>query len=261
MSEESARLGPAVQETPGRKATGGDTDTLLQTEGLTKDFGGIKAVDGVDFDLDEGERRCLIGPNGAGKSTLINLITGQLEPTDGRVYFDGADITDWESYERIRAGMSLKFQSPHVYSKLTVRSNLRIPLQQREEPTTERIRDLLDKVSLPADLLDEQADSLSHGQQQHLEIAMALALQPELLLLDEPVAGLSAEEQRRVADLIKSLNDDGLTFIIIEHAIDFVEAVAEKVTVMHNGELFRHGTIEEIQADSEVRRIYLGGDG
>jgi len=225
MSDEAAVSGPAVRKTPASHATGADTDRLLKTEGLTKDFGGIKAVDDVDFSIEEGERRCLIGPNGAGKSTLINLVTGQLEPTAGRVYFDGDDVTDWESYDRINAGMSLKFQSPHVYSELTVRSNLRIPLQRREAPTTKRMCDLLDRVNLPAELLDERADSLSHGQQQHLEIAMALSLQPELLLLDEPVAGLSAEEQRRVADLIRSLNDDGLTFVIIEHDIDFVESV------------------------------------
>lgn len=260
MSQDSSSLGRNVHKTPGSQATGSDTDRILQTEALTKDFGGIKAVDDVAFSITEGERRCLIGPNGAGKSTLINLITGQLKPTAGRVYFDGADITETDSYERINAGMSLKFQSPNVYNKLTVRSNLRIPLQRRQEPTTDRLVDLLDRVNLGEDLLEERADSLSHGQQQHLEIAMALALEPKLLLLDEPVAGLSSEEQQRVAELVRSLNDDGITFVIIEHDIDFVEAVAEKVTVMHNGALFREGSIEEIQADSEVRRIYLGGE-
>lgn len=259
MSQESS-LDPNVRKTPGGEATGPDTDRILQTEQLSKDFVGIKAVDDVGFSVEEGERRCLIGPNGAGKSTLINLITGQLKPTAGRVYFDGTDITKQESYERINAGMSLKFQSPNVYSELTVRSNLRIPLQRRQKPTTDRIVSLLERVNLSKDLLEERADSLSHGQQQHLEIAMALALEPKLLLLDEPVAGLSSEEQQRVADLVRLLNKDGITFVIIEHDIDFVEAVAEKVTVMHNGKLFREGSIDEIQADSEVRRIYLGGE-
>lgn len=260
MSQNSQASSPTVKETPAVKATGPNVDTVLQTKNLTKDFGGVTAADEVDFNVENGELRCIIGPNGAGKSTLVNLITGQLKPTKGKVFFDSHDITQWESFERVNAGMSLKFQSPNVYGKLTAKENIRIPLQQTQQPTNKRIVELINKVNLPEDILKKRADSLSHGEQQHLEIAMALALEPKILFLDEPVAGLSTDEQRRIADLVRSLNNNGLTIIAIEHNIDFVENVSDKVTVMHDGRLFREGSIEEIQSDDEVRRIYLGAE-
>ena len=246
--------------TPAGAATGPDTDTVLQTEGVTKEFGGLTAVDDVDFGVDTGELHCLIGPNGAGKSTLLGLITGQLQPTAGRVFYQGREITELEPFERVREGISLKFQSPNLFGALSVRENLRVPLQRTSEgDSTRRASALLEKVGLTAELLADRASQLSHGQQQRLEVAMALATDPDLLLLDEPVAGLSVEERTRVAELLRSLNADGLTFVVVEHDIDFVEQVADTVTVLHQGECFRQGSIEAIRDDDEVRRIYLGG--
>ncbi len=243
--------------TPAVDRTGPDTDTLLATEGLTKHFGGLTAVDSVDLSVKEGELRCLIGPNGAGKSTLLDLITGQLESSEGSIYFDGIDLTDLDTYERIDAGLSVKFQSPHVYEDLSVAENLQIPLQRTDRDVDETIHRTLHRIGLSA-RQDVQAGELSHGQQQRLEIGMATTLDPELLLLDEPVAGMSIEETREVAELIQSLNDDGMALVVIEHDMEFVDEISQQVTVLNQGEIFRQGTIEEIQDDPDVRRIYLG---
>ena len=242
---------------PAVEATGGETDALLATEGLTKHFGGLTAVDSVDFSVDEGELRCLIGPNGAGKSTLLDLITGQLTPSEGRIYFDGTDLTDLQSHERIDAGLSVKFQSPHVFEDLTVGQNLRIPLQRTSQDPAEAIHRTLDRVDLSTEI-DVEAGELSHGQQQRLEIGMATTIEPELLLLDEPVAGMSVEETADVAELIRSLNDDGMAVLVVEHDMEFVRDSSPQVTVLNQGAIFRQGTIEEIEADPDVRRIYLG---
>lgn len=242
---------------PAVEATGGETDALLATEGLTKHFGGLTAVDSVDFSVDEGELRCLIGPNGAGKSTLLDLITGQLTPSEGRIYFDGTDLTDLQSHERIDAGLSVKFQSPHVFEDLTVGQNLRIPLQRTSQDPAEAIHRTLDRVDLSTEI-DVEAGELSHGQQQRLEIGMATTIEPELLLLDEPVAGMSVEETADVAELIRSLNDDGMAVLVVEHDMEFVRDISQQVTVLNQGAIFRQGTIEEIEADPDVRRIYLG---
>ena len=251
---------PMVRKTPASAATGPDVDTILQTENLTKRFGGFTAIDEVDFGIDAGELRCLIGPNGAGKSTLLKLVVGRHRATDGRIYYQGQDITDTEPHERVNLGIGMKFQVPSVFEKLTAAQNMRLPLQRSARGDLEgEIHDRLDRIGL-ADSADVIAAELSHGEQQRLEIGMAAALDPELLLLDEPVAGLSLEERGDIADLVTSLNDDGIAFIVIEHDIDFVERIAEEVTVLHQGEVFREGAIEEIRADPEVRRIYLGGE-
>lgn len=253
-SDPTTKLKPAVA------ATGLDRDAILATEDLTKRFGGLTAVDHVDFTVDEGELRCLIGPNGAGKSTLLELITGQLSPTAGSVYFDGIDLTDVQSHERIEAGISVKFQSPHIYSDLTVEQNLQIPLQRSDrDDIAEATDETLAEIGL-ADRIDTPAGDLSHGQQQRLEIGMAMTLEPTLMLLDEPVAGMSVEETADVASVIRSLNDDGMAFVVIEHDMAFVRKISETVTVLNQGEIFRQGSIEEIEADEDVKRIYLGED-
>jgi len=251
---------PNIRETPAGKTTGPDTDTLLQTQGLVKEFGGLTAIDGVDFGVDEGELRCLIGPNGAGKSTLMKLITGRHDATDGRIFYDGADVTEMRSHERVRQGIGIKFQVPSVFEAMTAFENVRLPAQRVVDgDVRERVSDTLERVGLGG-FDDVTASDLSHGQQQRLEIGMAAALEPDLLLLDEPVAGLSLEERGEIADLVQELNDDGITFVIIEHDIDFVERIADAVTVLHQGAVFREGSIEDIRADDEVRRIYLGGE-
>ena len=251
---------PATRQQPAVRATGTDREVVLATENLTKRFGGLTAVDSVDFTVDEGELRCLIGPNGAGKSTLLELIVGLLSPTEGRVFFDGVDLTDLPSNKRIDTGLSVKFQSPHVYEDLTVRDNLRIPLQRTDRDDVEAtIVGTMEEIGLGG-RGDTIAGDLSHGQQQRLEIGMATTLDPKLMLLDEPVAGMSVEETADVASLVRSLNDDGMAFVVIEHDMEFVREISEQVTVLNQGEIFRQGPIEEIESDPAVKRIYLGED-
>ena len=253
---------PTVKTTPAVDATGEGSSRILETRGLRKEFGGLTATDDVDFALEEGELRCLIGPNGAGKSTFLNLLTGQLEPTAGEIYYDGTDITGLPSHERVGRGISMKFQVPSVYEGLTVAQNLRIPLQQVVEPDAfdPRTREILERFDLLAER-ETVAANLSHGQQQRLEIGMAMAMEPKLMLLDEPVAGLSVEETADIAELLQEVaDDDGVALIVIEHDIDFVETIADRVTVLDQGSIFREGSIGEIKTDPEVKRIYLGED-
>jgi len=249
----NARQKPAVA------TTGSGRDAILATRQLTKNFGGLTAVDDVDFEVNEGEIRCLIGPNGAGKSTLLNLITGQLSASEGDVYFDGVDLTDLDPHERIDTGLSVKFQSPHVYENLSVRRNLKVPLQRTDRDIDRVLAETLDRISLTEEA-DTPAGDLSHGQQQRLEIGMAITLDPELMLLDEPVAGMSVDETADVAALIRSLHDDGMAFLVVEHDMEFVREISEQVTVLNQGAVFRQGPIEEIETDEAVRRIYLGED-
>ncbi|NGM68945.1 ABC transporter ATP-binding protein [Natronolimnobius sp. AArcel1] len=251
---------PTVKTNVAVDETGVDTDTILQTRDLRKQFGGLTATDDVDFGIDEGELRCLIGPNGAGKSTFVKLLTGRLEPTDGSIYYNGSEITSLPSYKRVKRGISIKFQVPSIYPNLTVRENVRIPLQTVADAAAfeERTHDILERFHL-AETADQTASSLSHGQQQRLEIAMAMTLEPTLMLLDEPVAGLSVEETSEIAELLTTINEeDGVAFIVIEHDIDFVEAIADQVTVLHQGSIFTEGSIEDVRTDPDVRRIYLG---
>lgn len=246
-----------VKQKPAVAATGSSTDTLLATKRLTKNFGGLTAVDSVNFSITEGEIRCLIGPNGAGKSTLLELITGQLSPSEGDIYFNGKELTGMDTHDRIDTGLSVKFQSPHVYGDLTVEENLRVPLQRTDRDVETVLTETLDRIAL-AKKADNSASDLSHGEQQRLEIGMAVTLDPILMLLDEPVAGMSVDETADVAELIRSLHADGMTFLVVEHDMEFVRQISEQVTVLNQGSIFRQGSIEEIEADEEVRRIYLG---
>lgn len=232
-------------------------EVILRTENLTKDFGGLRAVDSVDYELPADELRCLIGPNGAGKSTFFKLLSGQLRPTEGSIYFRGEEITDLEPHERARRGISLKFQDISVYPSLSVRENLRIPVQRHATNVDGRIAELQDLAQLDG-LGDETVDSLSHGRQQWLEIVMSMAIDPELLLLDEPTAGMSIEETRETGELIQSLTAKGVSIVVVEHDINFVRQIGDWVTVLHNGRLFAEGTVPEIEADERVQNIYLG---
>ena len=253
----STPQGLNVREQPAVAATGSSRDAILSTDGLTKKFGGLTAVDSVDFTVDEGEIRCLIGPNGAGKSTLLELITGQLTPTDGDIYFDGNELTDMEPHRRMDAGISIKFQSPHIYESLTVEQNLRVPLQRTDRDITAVLERTLDRIAL-AEKANEPASDLSHGEKQRLEIGMAVTLDPALMLLDEPVAGMSVDETADIAELIRSLHDDGMTFLVVEHDMEFVRKISEQVTVLNQGSVLTQGPIEAIENNEEVRRIYLG---
>ncbi|WP_122088051.1 ABC transporter ATP-binding protein [Halalkalicoccus subterraneus] len=235
-------------------------DPLLSTDGLRKEFGGLTATDDVSLTVSPGERRCLIGPNGAGKSTLLSLITGQLDPSAGSIRFAGETIDGLSPHERIDRGLSVKFQVPSVYGEFSTRENLRLALQRRV--SGEKLEDAIAESLARFDLTDEEhaeATALSHGQKQRLEIAMASALDPALLLLDEPVAGLSVEETQRIAELLIDLNESaGVALLVIEHDMAFVRALAERVTVLHQGSILTEGEMEDVADDQAVRDVYLG---
>jgi len=233
--------------------------TILETHALYKHFGGLNATDGVDLRIAAGELRCLIGPNGAGKSTLFRLILGTYPPSSGRITFRDEDVTRLAPHERVRRGISIKFQVPGIFLDLSVEQNLRIALQRvvarREE--TARLETLLDLLGLQQ-VRDMAAGALSHGQQQWLEIGMAIALKPALLLLDEPTAGMSPEETFKTGELVKRLNGEGMTIVVIEHDMTFVRQIAQRVTVLHFGRVFDEGSLDDIVRNEDVARIYLG---
>ncbi|MGY3590557.1 ABC-type uncharacterized transport system ATPase subunit [Bradyrhizobium sp. USDA 4341] len=232
---------------------------LVDIKGVSKRFGGLTAVSDVDLMVNAGEVHCLIGPNGAGKSTLFKLVVGLYPPTTGSIFFDSVDITAERPYARVQRGMSIKMQAPSVFKELPVRQNIQIALQERLSGAEcraeeERLLSLLDLTEDSGKL----AGALSHGQQQWLEIGMALALQPQLLLLDEPTAGMSPEETYKTGELVKSFNAEGMTVLVVEHDMAFVRQVAQRVTVLHLGKIFARGSLEAILEDEKVAEIYLG---
>ena len=232
---------------------------ILETRKLNKRFGGMQVTADVDFALEPGELHCLIGPNGAGKSTFFRLVLGEHRPTSGQVFYDGQDITRLQPHDRIRRGISVKFQVPGIFSALSVAQNLEIALQHHLEGQSLRgeIRRQLDFLNLTADAT-QRAGNLSHGQKQWLEIGMATSLKPELLLLDEPTAGMSPEETHATGEMVRALQADGMTLLAIEHDMAFVRQIATRVTVLHLGRIFAQGTIDTIMADDRVAEIYLG---
>ncbi|MGJ4890999.1 ABC transporter ATP-binding protein [Bradyrhizobium sp. HKCCYLRH3099] len=232
---------------------------LLQLRDVNKHFGGLHVTNSVNLVLEQGEIHCLIGPNGAGKSTLFRLILGEHHPGSGQIYFAGEDITALKSFARIRRGLSVKFQVPGVFKGLSVRQNLEIALQSRLHGPAldEEIDRLLAFLNLEAEQA-QLAGNLSHGQKQWLEIGMAIALKPRLLLLDEPTAGMSPEETHMTGEMVRRLNAAGMTVLAIEHDMAFVRQVAQRVTVLHLGQVFAQGSIDEIVADERVAAIYLG---
>jgi branched-chain amino acid transport system ATP-binding protein len=232
---------------------------LLETRALNKHFGGLHVTNAVDLALAPGEIHCLIGPNGAGKSTLFRLVLGEHMPSSGQILFNGEDITRLKSFERIDRGMSVKFQVPGVFKGLSARQNLEIALQRRRSRAAlgREIDERLEFLGLK-DAANTLAGALSHGQKQWLEIGMAIALEPKLLLLDEPTAGMSPEETFATGELVLGLNARGMTVLAVEHDMTFVRQVAHKVTVLHLGQVFAQGSIDQIVADERVAAIYLG---
>jgi urea ABC transporter ATP-binding protein UrtD len=241
---------------------------ILETRGITKRFGGLTATNNLDFSVSAGELRCLVGPNGAGKTTLFNLITGKEKPTSGEIRFMGESISHLSVHEITRKGIGRKFQVPNVYESLTVHENVTVALQhvlstsalfrsalaaEFQERVVAALRDvsLIDKRDLPA-------GHLSHGEKQWLEIGMVLASQPRLVLLDEPTAGMTSEETRKTVRLIRDLSARQLTILLIGHDMQFIRAVAHKVTVLHKGQIVAEGDIGAIEANRVVRDIYLG---
>ncbi|MCQ0988701.1 ABC transporter ATP-binding protein [Jiella marina] len=232
---------------------------ILETRKLDKWFGGLHVTDNVDFALEKGEVHCLIGPNGAGKSTFFKLVLGEHTPSGGTILYDGEEITRAKPFERVRRGISVKFQVPGIFQALRVRQNLQIALQHHLEGAglNEEIDRLLEFLKLK-DAEKQLAGSLSHGQKQWLEIGMAIALKPKLLLLDEPTAGMTPDETHATGEMVKALNAEGVSVLAVEHDMAFVRQIAQKVTVLHFGKIFAQGTIDEIVADERVAAIYLG---
>lgn len=232
---------------------------ILILDKVSKQFGGIQAVEDFSMSMDKGELRCLIGPNGAGKTTVFKMVMGVYPASSGRIVFQGEDVTSISASKRARKGMSIKMQVPGVYEELTLRENMRIAAENYvpQKKLSEEIDRLIELVHIQ-DLGNPQVKNMSHGQQQWLEIAMALASSPSLLLLDEPAAGLGPEETEFTAELVTSLNREGLSILFIEHDMNFVRKIANQVTVMYYGKKFAEGSIDEIVNDERVIQIYLG---
>src|SRR5262245_46731870 len=230
--------------------------SLLQTKGLSRRFGGIVAVDGVNFTLAEGELRCLIGPNGAGKSTFFKMITGQLRPSAGQILFAGADITRTEAHEIGRLGIGIKNQVPDVFDGLPVRENLWLAARGANANPQALVDEIMQRLGL-TDIAGRPVGVLAHGQRQWVEIGMVLARKPRLILLDEPSAGMSHEETNRTAALIREVNRT-TTIIVVEHDMQFIRQIATKVTVFHQGRILVEDSFDRIMTDARVRDVYLG---
>lgn len=234
---------------------------LLETVGLRKNFGGVAAIDGVDFTLNRGELRCLIGPNGAGKSTFFKMLTAQLRPTAGRILLNGVDVTRAEAHEIARSGVGIKNQVPDVFDNLSVRENLWLAARscQSVRQSGARTDETLQRLRLSS-LADALVGELAHGQRQWVELGMLLAREPHLILLDEPAAGMTAQETERTAELILEANRTA-TIVVVEHDMQFIRKIARRVTVFHQGRILVEGTMAEIQEDQRVRDVYLGQAG
>ena len=242
---------------------------LLQLDGLTRYFGALGAVNGVTLAVERQERRAIIGPNGAGKTTLFNLVTGHLAPSGGRILFDGRSITGQPPHRVARQGISRSFQRTNLFPRLTVRENLRLAaaadgrgsyrlfgsVARLAEPLA-RAHEVAEAVGL-ALRLDDEAARLSYGEQRQLEVGVALATRPQLLMLDEPTAGMSPEETQRMTRLLAAL-PRAVTMLIIEHDMDVVFSLADRITVLHYGEVLVDGAPDAVRADARVYEVYLG---
>jgi len=232
--------------------------TLLSTRGLSKRFGGLQAVDGVDFDLSEGEVRALIGPNGAGKTTFVGMICGRIAPSSGRVHFDGADITHMPAHRRILRGMAYTFQITSVFARLDVAEN--VALAARRRLSGRAVERAVDEALARVGLLErrgEEAGSLSYGHQRLLEIAMGLVQRPRLLILDEPTQGLAEGEIASFKALLREVAAEA-TILLIEHNMNVVMETADRVSVLDFGRLLAEGTPREIHENAAVQAAYLG---
>ena len=240
---------------------------ILTAEGVTKSFDGFKAINDLNFYLDEGELRTIIGPNGAGKSTFLDLITGRTRPDEGQIEFKDTPVTKKSEYQIYRMGIGRKFQTPSVYSDHTVYENILLGLRGSRgvwsaifgkvtPAQNERIFEVLEIINLK-DKAQVRAGALAHGQKQWLEIGMLIAQDPELMLVDEPAAGMTDEETARTGELLLSLAGRH-TIIVIEHDMVFVRQLASRVTVLHQGSVLCEGSLDEIQNDERVIEVYLG---
>lgn len=231
---------------------------ILEARGVAMHFGGVKALDGVDFHLREGELRCLIGPNGAGKTTFFRCLTGAQKPTFGTIRFDGNEIAGRERHEIAAAGIGIKTQIPSLFDGLSVHENLWLSLRTERNPRERerRIDEVLERVGI-ADLRAGILGRMAHGQRQLVELAMVVASDPRLVLLDEPAAGMTGGEVERLASIIRDLNRSH-TVVVVEHDMQFIRMIADQVTVFHQGRILIEGRVEAVLSDPDVRDVYLG---
>ena len=243
------------------------TDFLLALEGVTVSFDGFKAVSDLNLYIDKGELRVIIGPNGAGKTTVLDLICGRTKVSGGSIKFKDQEITTRKEQEIVRMGIGRKFQTPTIYEDLTVFENLELSVPRgrsvvgalfwkRTEEVKDQVRATAKTIFLE-DHLDRLAETLSHGQKQWLEIGMLLIQDPELLMLDEPVAGMSVSERVKTAELLNEIIKNR-SVIVIEHDMKFVESIAHRVTVLHQGKVLAEGDMQSVQANPKVKEVYLG---
>jgi len=243
-----------------------DNTYLLAVEGLTVSFDGFRAVDDLSFYVNRDELRAIIGPNGAGKTTVLDLISGRTRADGGSILFKGEELRALREHEIVRRGVGRKFQTPSVYESLTVFENLEMSFPRgrtafgawrftRTADVVRRVEEVAELIELSS-RLEERAERLSHGQKQWLEIGMLLIQDPLLMMLDEPVAGMSAPEREKTALLLKRIK--GCAVIVVEHDMEFVRSFAHKVTVLHQGKWLAEGSMEKVQNDPKVVEVYLG---
>ncbi|MFT7373210.1 MAG: urea transport system ATP-binding protein [Oleiphilaceae bacterium] len=244
-----------------------NTNFTLAIEDLTVSFDGFKAVDSLNFYLDQNELHVIIGPNGAGKTTVLDLICGKTKATSGSIKFLNQELTDLTEHAIVRAGVGRKFQTPSIYENLSVLENLEVSypkgrgvfgslMFQRNEEVMNKINEIATQIMLIEEL-ETESGLLSHGQKQWLEIGMLLIQDPQLLMLDEPVAGMSVKEREQTAELLNKISE-GRSVLVIEHDMEFVARIAQKVTVLHQGKILASGDMEEVQNDPNVIDVYLG---
>ncbi|MFH1816394.1 MAG: urea ABC transporter ATP-binding protein UrtD [Pseudomonadota bacterium] len=242
-------------------------ELVLAVEDLTVSFDGFKAVDKLNLYVEKNELRVIIGPNGAGKTTVLDLICGRTKATSGSIKFKDIELTKYPEYKIVQVGVGRKFQTPSIYENLSVLENLEISFPRgrgvfgslvfaRTQDVVDRIMEIAEMIFL-SDQLDVQAGLLSHGQKQWLEIGMLLIQDPELLMLDEPVAGMSVSEREKTAELLNRISQ-GRSVIVIEHDMEFVKRIAHKVTVLHQGKLLAEGNMDAVQSNPKVIEVYLG---
>lgn len=233
-------------------------EIVVETRGLCMHFGGVRAVDEVDFALRERELRCLIGPNGAGKSTFFKCLTGQLVPTAGEITIRGTDTTGAEPFEVAALGIGIKTQTPNLFDGLTVEENLWLSARRWHDGPRSRAMtaEVLERLQL-GDIRRMQAGRLAHGQRQWVELGMVIVAEPWLVLLDEPAAGMTHEETARTAELIEEINRTA-ALIVVEHDMQFIRMISRQVTLFHEGRILMEDTMEAISADPRAREVYLG---
>jgi branched-chain amino acid transport system ATP-binding protein len=231
---------------------------LLETKALTMRFGGVTAVSEVDFTLREAELRCLIGPNGAGKSTFFKMLTGQLAPSAGTIRFRGRPVAGASPHQIARLGVGIKTQVPNVFNGLSVRENIWLGARRTHTPlrTAAVVDEVLEKIRLTAQA-GTLVGQLSHGQRQWVEIGTVIAADPELILLDEPAAGMTHDEVLRTAELIREINQSR-ALVVVEHDMQFIRMIARTVTVFHQGRVLMEDTVDAVLRDGRVRDVYLG---